>query len=89
MRAMLATLGAGVDALPCLMKGLTNRFPEVREEALNNLTGGWSALFPEQRQQAAPFLVPLLSDPDENVRRRATNELKALAPQAAARAGAR
>ncbi|MCX6929801.1 MAG: hypothetical protein NT154_42290, partial [Verrucomicrobia bacterium] len=30
LRAMIATLGTGADAMPCLIKGLTNRFPTVR-----------------------------------------------------------
>lgn len=87
LRAMLASLGAGADAVPCLMKGLTNRFPDVRNEAANNLTGEWSAQFPEQRKQAIPFLVKLLNDPDQSVRMNATNQLKELDPKAAANAG--
>ena len=73
LRAMLATLGTGTNAMPCLMKGLTNRFPDVRNEAANYLTGEWSAKFPEQRQQALPILVKLLDDPDQSVRITATN----------------
>lgn len=87
LRAMLATLGTGADAVPCLMKGLTNRFADVRNEAASHLTGEWGAQFPEQRKQAIPFLVKLLDDPDQNVRMNATNELKELDPQAAAKLG--
>lgn len=87
LRAMLASLGTGADAVPCLMKGLTNRFPDVRGEAANYLTGEWSAQFPEQRKQAIPVLVKLLNDPDENVRMNATNALKEVDPRAAAKAG--
>ncbi len=87
LRAMLASLGTGKDAVPCLMKGLTNRFPDVRNEAANYLTGEWSAQFPEQRKQAIPFLVKFLNDPDQSVRMNATNQLKELDPKAAAEAG--
>jgi len=80
LRAMLATLGTGRDAVPCLMKGLTNQFADVRNEAANYLTGEWGAQFPEQQRQAIPFIVKLLDDPDESVRLNATNELKTLAP---------
>jgi HEAT repeat protein len=76
LRAMLATLGTGTNAMPCLMKGLTNQFPDVRNEAANFLTGEWSAKFPEQRQQAIPLLVKLLDDPDQSVRITATNGIK-------------
>ena len=74
--AMVATLGTGADAVPCLMKGLTNRFPEVRSEAVNYLTGEWSVPFPQQRKQALPLVRQLLNDPDENVRFMASNGLK-------------
>lgn len=73
LRAMLATLGAGTNAVQCLMKGLTNKYADVRNEAVNYLTGEWSAKFPEQRQQALPLLVKLLDDPDQSVRITATN----------------
>jgi HEAT repeat protein len=86
---MLAALGTGADAVPCLMKGLTNRFPDVRNEAANYLTGEWSAQFPEKRQQAIPFIMRLLNDPDESVRQNTTNQLKELDPQAASTAGVR
>ncbi|HOX56376.1 MAG TPA: HEAT repeat domain-containing protein [Candidatus Paceibacterota bacterium] len=86
LRAMIATLGAGADAIPCLMKGLTNRFADVRGEAAHFLTE-WGAQFPEQRKQAIPYVARLLNDPDEHVRMGATNDLKELDPQAAAHAG--
>ena len=38
--AMLATAGTGSNAMPILFKGLTNQFPDVRNEAANNLTDG-------------------------------------------------
>jgi hypothetical protein len=87
--AMMATLGTGRDAIPCLVQGLTNQFSRVRGEAANYLTGEWSDPYPEERKRATPFLVKLLSDPDPDVRSNVTNELKMLDPQAAAKAGIR
>jgi len=87
LRAMIGTLATGRDAVPYLMKGLTNRFPVVRSEAANYLTDEWSAQFPEERKRAVPELLTLLKDPDENVRKAATNGIKAIDPQAATRAG--
>jgi HEAT repeat protein len=81
LRAMLATLGTGEDAAPCLMKGLTNRFPDVRNEAANCLTGEWSAQFPELRKRALPLLGKLLNDPDQNVRMTATNGINEITGQ--------
>jgi HEAT repeat protein len=89
LRAMVATVGTGADAVPCLIKGLTNRFPDVRGQAASYLTGESSAQFGGQRRQAIPFLVKLLSDPEERVRLEAANALKELDPQAAAEAGVR
>ena len=85
--AMLATLGTGSNAMPYLIKGLTNQFPDVRNEAANTLTEGVGDKFPEQRKQAIPLFIKLLSDPDEDVRLNATNQLKQIDPAAAAKAG--
>ena len=87
--AMLGTLGAGRGAVLCLMKGLTNRFPDVRNEAATCLTGEWSAQFPEEQKKAIPQLLKLLNDPDEDVRMAAKNGIKTIDPQAAGRAGIR
>lgn len=78
LRAMLATLGAGSNAVPCLMRGLTNQYADVRNEAANYLTGEWSDNFPEARKQAMPLLLKLLDDPDQSVRISATNGIKQL-----------
>jgi HEAT repeat protein len=86
VRAMVATLGTGVDAVACLMKGLTNRHAIVRNEAAHFLTE-WGARFPEARKQAIPYVIKLLNDTDEYVRMSATNELKELDARAAAREG--
>jgi len=85
--AMIATVGTGSNAIPILFKGLTNQFPDVRNEAANNLTDGIGKDFPQWRQQAIPIFVRLLDDPDENVRVNATNQLKEIDPIAAAQAG--
>ena len=85
--AMLGTLGTGRDAVPCLLKGLTNRFPDVRSEAATCLTGEWSAQFPEEQKKAIPYLLKLLNDSDEYVRSTAKNGIEAIDPQAAAKAG--
>jgi hypothetical protein len=85
--ALLGTLGTGRDAVPCLLKGLTNRFPDVRNEAATCLTGEWSAQFPEEQKKAIPQILKLLNDSDENVRMAAKNGIKAIDPQAAAKAG--
>lgn len=86
LRAMIATLGTGAGAMPCLIKGLTNRFPNVRSEAANFLAQ-FGAQYPEERKRAVPLMVRLLSDPDRDVRMNATNELKEIDPQVAAKAG--
>jgi HEAT repeat protein len=70
-----------------LVKGLTNQFADVRNEAANNLTDGIGAQFPEQRKQAISLFVKLLNDPDEDVRGNATNELKEIDPATAAKLG--
>ena len=83
--AMMATLGTGADAAPCLMKGLTNRFADVRNEAAGALTDDWGRQFPEQRRLAMPLLEKLLDDPDANVRINVTNGLKYLDKEPPAR----
>jgi HEAT repeat protein len=84
---MLATVGTGSNAMPFLINGLTNQFPDVRNEAANDLTNGIGKDFPQWRQKAIPLFVKLLSDPDEDVRLNATNQLKEIDPAAAAKVG--
>jgi HEAT repeat protein len=86
LRAMISTLGMGTNAFPCLLQGLTNAFPDVRGQASGFITE-WGAQFPEQRRQAVPHVIKLLSDPDPDVRRRASDDLLQLDPQAAAKLG--
>lgn len=76
--AMLATLGTGSNALPCIMKGFTNEFPDVRNEAAHTLFDEWGDPYPEARLQARPILIKFLNDPDPFVRENATNQLKQL-----------
>lgn len=83
--AMMATLGTGADAAPCLMKGLTNRFADVRNAAAGQFTDEWGKQFPELRRQAMPVLVKLLDDPDQNVRTSVANGLKYLDQEPPAR----
>jgi HEAT repeat protein len=87
LTAMIATCGTGSNAMPFLIKGLTNRFANVRYESANLLTEGVGDKFPEQRKQAIPLFVKLLNDPDDDVRGNATNQLKELDPTIAAKAG--
>ncbi len=84
--AMAATTGTGSNAMPVLLKGLTNRFEGVREEAMNSLTQ-FGAQYPEQRRAATPIIVDLLRDTNEDVRQAASNALKIIDPQAVAGAG--
>jgi hypothetical protein len=87
VHAMVASCGSGSNAVSLLIKGLTNQLPDVRSEAAHYLTDGPCAKFPDQRKKAIPLFVNLLNDPDENVRMNATNELKEIDPEAAAKAG--
>jgi HEAT repeat protein len=87
LHAMLASCGTGSNAAPLLIKGLTNQFPDVRNEAAHYLTDGPCAQFPGQRKQAIPLIVKLLDDPDESVRMNATNELKQIDSETAVKAG--
>jgi HEAT repeat protein len=73
--AMLASLGQAADASPCLMKGLTNRFPDVRNEAIQTLLDQRTQL-PELWKACIPVLKGLLNDPDARVRRNAEEALK-------------
>jgi HEAT repeat protein len=85
--AMMASMGTGSNAMPFLIKGLTNRFPDVRNEAADILAGEFGDKYPGLRKPAIPMFVKLLNDPDIDVRINATNQLKAMDPTAAARAG--
>jgi hypothetical protein len=68
--------------VPALSKCLSDTNSDVRTFAAQGL--GW---YEAEARQAVPALVPLLRDPNGNVRLVATNALKAIDPQAAAKAG--
>jgi hypothetical protein len=87
MVAMIAACGTGSNAMPFLIKGLTNQFANVRGLAANALTDGVGDKFPEQRKPAILLFVKLLNDPDDDIRQAATNQLKQIDPAAAAKAG--
>jgi hypothetical protein len=87
VRAMMATCGTGSNAIPVLISGLTNQFADVRNEAANYVAQNFDKQFLEQRDQVVPLFVKLLNDPDDYVRMNATNELKTIDPEAAAKAG--
>ncbi len=87
LTAMIASCGTGSNAMPFLIKGMTNQFANVRSLAASALTEGIGDKFPEQRKQAIPLFVKLLNDPDDDIRVDATNQLKQIDPVAAAKAG--
>jgi HEAT repeat protein len=85
IRAMMATLGTGTNAWPCLIKGLTSRHPDLRHESASTLSD-WGAQFPKGREMAVFLLRNLLTDPDEEIRRNATNQLTAIESEPTAKA---
>ncbi|HVU27265.1 MAG TPA: HEAT repeat domain-containing protein [Verrucomicrobiae bacterium] len=85
--SMFAGYGTGPNVLPLLIKGTTNRFAEVRNEAANILSDDFHKRFPEESKQAVPYIANLLNDPDDDVRRNATNQLKEIAPNATVQFG--
>jgi HEAT repeat protein len=85
--AMIAACGTGSNAMPFLIKGMTNQFANVRSLAAGALTEGIGDKFPEQRKQAIPLFEKLLNDPDDDIRLTATNQLKQIDPAAAAKVG--
>jgi HEAT repeat protein len=86
LRAMIATVGTGADAVPCLIKGLTNSSATVRSEAAHFLTE-LGAQYPEERKKAVPLMMKLLSDPDDNVRKNVTSDLREIDRQTATKTG--
>lgn len=85
IRAMMATLGTGTNALPCLAKGLKSRFPDLRNEAAHSLAD-WGVQFPKGREMAVVLLRNLLCDPDQDIRKNATNQLTELESEPTANA---
>jgi HEAT repeat protein len=68
--------------VPALAKLLSDTNINVRYAAARGIQH-----FGTNAQQAAPALVPMLSDPDTRIRRAAAIALKAIDPEAAAKAG--
>jgi HEAT repeat protein len=66
--AMVCTLGTGTNAIPTLIKGLTNQFAEVRSQAVHGLAESIALRFPDRRQEIMPLLANLVRDPDPEVR---------------------
>lgn len=85
IRAMMATLGTGTNAFPCLAKGLKSRFPDLRNEAAHSLAD-WGVQFPKGREMAVILLRNLLTDPDRDIRMNATNQLTQLKSEPTAKA---
>jgi len=85
--AMMSACGTGSNAMPFLIRGLTNQFANVRSEAVNDLTSDLGNKFPEQRKLAVPLLVKLMSDPDRDISAGASNALKEIDPAVAANVG--
>jgi len=78
----LALASLGPDAIPVLVRGLTNQQPWVRWLFSNRLQElGTNA------QTAVPALVELLNDPHPNVRDAATNALREIDPAALVKSG--
>lgn len=89
MHAMMATVGTGPDAIPCLIKGMTNQFPTVRNEAANYLTVELISQYPDARPQVVSNLTKLLNAPDQSLRLSATNALRQLDTQSVTQHGSK
>jgi HEAT repeat protein len=87
LTSMMASLGTGSNGMPFLIKGLTNPFPDVRNQAADIFSGDFGNKFPGLRKPALPLFVKLLDDPDDDIRINATNQLKAMDPTTAIWAG--
>lgn len=78
--AMICSLGAGTNAIPVLVKGLTNQFADVRGEAAHSLTESIADRFPERRKEIISILTNLLNDPDPDVRLNVKGGLQEMNP---------
>jgi HEAT repeat protein len=85
--AMISCCNMGSNAVPVVMSGFTNDFPDVRCEALHFLTEGPLTAFPWAQKRAVPDIVTMLRDSEENIRMNATNALWEIDREAAAKAG--
>jgi HEAT repeat protein len=87
--ALIAACNMGTNSVPVITGALTNRYADVRNQAVGLLLDAPMRTFPEARKNAVPQIAKLLCDPDEFVRMGATNALKEIDPAAAAKAGVR
>jgi HEAT repeat protein len=87
LRALVATIGAGKAALPCIAGGLTNGHAEVRSQAAGLLTSDWASRFSKAREGVTPQVIKLLDDPDRDVRVSVTNDLWDMDPKLATKLG--
>ena len=85
--ALISCLNLGSNAVPVVARGLTNYFPDVRSESLHYLTDGPLTAFSDARRNAVPEIIKMLRDPEESNRMNATNALKEIDRNAAAKAG--
>jgi len=85
--AMVSMLGTGSNAIPVLVKGLTNQFADVRGEAAHSLTEGVADRFPEHRKEIISLLVKLLNDPDPDVRQSVRGDLNEIESAMSAKGG--
>ncbi len=85
--AMVSALGTGSNAIPVLVKGLTNQFADVRGEAAHSLTEGVADRFPEHRKEIISLLVKLLNDPDPDVRQSVRGDLNEIESAMSAKSG--
>ena len=74
--AMVCTLGTGTNAIPTLIKGLTNQVAEIRGESAHYLAESIAIRFPERRQEIIQILSKMLNDPDPEVRGNVKGDLQ-------------
>jgi len=78
----LSAVGPAERTIPLLSWALSDADPDIREAAVHGL-----AQFGTNAEQAVLRVVRLLGDSNEMVRNEATNALKAIDPEAAAKTG--